>query len=163
MEQSAVEAQERRFTPDEINLMSLELIQRVQARYEPGRDRKVTPENVYQPAIVDFREEIEASHVVGRRTLLELRIAKRIETGYRSTYAWLTHQALAGSRLLVETAASLHFRELFINDPNLGGRYSALSYFGLVPAALVVDRLPTDHHDIPVEYLATEEGVIETA
>jgi len=29
------------------------------------------------------------------------------------------------------------FRNLFLNDPNIGGRYSALSYFGLVPAALV--------------------------
>ena len=29
------------------------------------------------------------------------------------------------------------FRETFLNDPNIGGRYSALSYFGLVPAALV--------------------------
>ena len=34
---------------------------------------------------------------------------------------------------------------------------------GVVPGALVVDRLPADSHDIPVEYLATEEGVIETA
>ena len=34
---------------------------------------------------------------------------------------------------------------------------------GVVPAALVVDRLPSDPHDIPVDYLATEEGVIETA
>ncbi len=34
---------------------------------------------------------------------------------------------------------------------------------GVVPADLVVDRLPADPHDIPVEYLATEEGVIETA
>lgn len=30
-----------------------------------------------------------------------------------------------------------HFRALFLNDPNIGGRYSALSYFGLVPAALI--------------------------
>jgi transaldolase/glucose-6-phosphate isomerase len=29
------------------------------------------------------------------------------------------------------------FRAVFLNDPNIGGRYSALSYFGLVPAALV--------------------------
>lgn len=28
------------------------------------------------------------------------------------------------------------FREVFLNDPNLGGRYSALSFFGLLPAAL---------------------------
>lgn len=34
---------------------------------------------------------------------------------------------------------------------------------GVVPADLVVDLLPTEPHDIPVEFLATEEGVIATA
>jgi glucose-6-phosphate isomerase len=29
-----------------------------------------------------------------------------------------------------------NFRQVFLNDPKIGGRYSALSYFGLVPAAL---------------------------
>jgi glucose-6-phosphate isomerase len=29
------------------------------------------------------------------------------------------------------------FRRVFQNDPNIGGRYSALSYFGIVPAALL--------------------------
>jgi transaldolase/glucose-6-phosphate isomerase len=29
------------------------------------------------------------------------------------------------------------FRKVFTNDPDIGGRYSALSYFGLVPAALM--------------------------
>jgi transaldolase/glucose-6-phosphate isomerase len=28
------------------------------------------------------------------------------------------------------------FLRVFVNDPNIGGRYSALSYFGMVPAAL---------------------------
>ena len=28
------------------------------------------------------------------------------------------------------------FRRTFVNDPDIGGRYSALSYFGIVPAAL---------------------------
>ena len=32
--------------------------------------------------------------------------------------------------------ASSGFRRVFENDPNIGGRYSVLSYFGLVPAAL---------------------------
>jgi transaldolase/glucose-6-phosphate isomerase len=42
----------------------------------------------------------------------------------------------SGSRL--ETLAhKFNFREIFLNDPNIGGRYSALSYFGLVPATLV--------------------------
>ncbi len=38
---------------------------------------------------------------------------------------------------LVELAARHRFRETFLNDPNIGGRYSALSLFGLVPAALL--------------------------
>lgn len=38
---------------------------------------------------------------------------------------------------LADTAKKYNFRKTFINDPNIGGRYSALSYFGLVPAALI--------------------------
>lgn len=38
---------------------------------------------------------------------------------------------------LLELAARYEFREVFLNDPNIGGRYSALSFFGLVPAALL--------------------------
>ncbi len=38
---------------------------------------------------------------------------------------------------LVELAEQYHFRDIFLNAPNIGGRYSALSYFGLVPASLV--------------------------
>ncbi len=37
---------------------------------------------------------------------------------------------------LTRIAARYHFRDTFLNDPNIGGRYSALSFFGLVPAAL---------------------------
>ncbi len=41
-----------------------------------------------------------------------------------------------GSKL--ETMASEYkFRATFLNDPNIGGRYSVLSYFGVIPAALV--------------------------
>ncbi len=38
---------------------------------------------------------------------------------------------------LTEIAGNYQFRTTFINDATIGGRYSALSYFGLVPAALV--------------------------
>ena len=38
---------------------------------------------------------------------------------------------------LVDTANQLKFRKIFLNDPNIGGRYSALSFFGMVPAALI--------------------------
>ena len=38
---------------------------------------------------------------------------------------------------LVETATELKFRRTFLNQSDIGGRYSALSYFGMVPAALM--------------------------
>jgi hypothetical protein len=38
---------------------------------------------------------------------------------------------------LEQMAKDLSFRKIFLNDPDIGGRYSALSYFGLVPAALL--------------------------
>ncbi|MFT7584607.1 MAG: transaldolase/glucose-6-phosphate isomerase [Cellvibrionaceae bacterium] len=41
-----------------------------------------------------------------------------------------------GSKL--EAMAAEHdFRETYLNDPNIGGRYAALSFFGMVPAGLV--------------------------
>ncbi len=38
---------------------------------------------------------------------------------------------------LQKLAEELGFRKIFLNNPNIGGRFSALSFFGLVPAALV--------------------------
>ena len=37
---------------------------------------------------------------------------------------------------LIKTADEHGFSRVFISDPNVGGRFSALSYFGLVPASL---------------------------
>ena len=45
---------------------------------------------------------------------------------------------------LATLARQLDFRHCFLNDPNIGGRYSALSFFGLVAAGLIgvdLDRL----------------------
>jgi glucose-6-phosphate isomerase len=38
---------------------------------------------------------------------------------------------------LVETAKEQGFRRIFVNQSDIGGRYSALSYFGMVPASLM--------------------------
>jgi transaldolase/glucose-6-phosphate isomerase len=43
---------------------------------------------------------------------------------------------------LVDLADHYHFQAVFTGDPNIGGRYSALSPFGLVPAALVGVDVP---------------------
>ncbi len=45
---------------------------------------------------------------------------------------------------LQKIAEELKFRKIFLNDPNIGGRFSALSLFGIVPAILIgvdVDKL----------------------
>jgi glucose-6-phosphate isomerase len=53
---------------------------------------------------------------------------------------------------LEEMAKELNFRKIFLNDPNIGGRYSALSLFGMVPAALVgVD---------PAKFLFSTESIV---
>lgn len=44
---------------------------------------------------------------------------------------------------LLDTAKKYHFRASFINDPNIGGRFSALSFFGLVAAGIVGIDLKT--------------------
>lgn len=38
---------------------------------------------------------------------------------------------------LADMARRLDFTKVFLNDPDIGGRYSALSFFGLVPAGLI--------------------------
>lgn len=43
---------------------------------------------------------------------------------------------------LETTAQQYNFRATFLNDPEIGGRYSVQSYFGLVPAALVGVDVP---------------------
>ncbi|MBE2197198.1 MAG: transaldolase, partial [Anaerolinea sp.] len=47
-----------------------------------------------------------------------------------------------GSKLAV-VARQYQFRYTLVNDPNIGGRYAALSYFGLFPAVLVGVDLDT--------------------
>ncbi len=45
---------------------------------------------------------------------------------------------------LEQTARDQGFKHIFLNPPDIGGRYSALSYFGLVPAAILgldIERL----------------------
>ncbi len=64
----------------------------------------------------------------------------------------------------LETLAREHgFRQIFINPPDIGGRYSVLSLFGLVPAALLgldVNRLL--HRAAAMAELCRTQSPIET-
>jgi glucose-6-phosphate isomerase len=53
--------------------------------------------------------------------------------GWGNHFVAITDEGTA----LAAQARADHFRELFINPSDIGGRYSALSFFGLVPAALM--------------------------
>ena len=50
-----------------------------------------------------------------------------------SRYAAVTDPGTA----LATLGAERSFRRVFANRPDIGGRYSVLSYFGMVPAALI--------------------------
>lgn len=55
---------------------------------------------------------------------------------------------------LVSLAASSGFRRVFLNDPDIGGRFSALSFFGLVPGAVAglnIERLLESAQDMAVQ------------
>ncbi|MBM3945297.1 MAG: glucose-6-phosphate isomerase, partial [SAR202 cluster bacterium] len=64
---------------------------------------------------------------------------------------------------LAALGRSQGFREVFENDPTIGGRYSALSYFGMVPAALIgVDiGLLLQRADLMREWCSTDVAVRE--
>ena len=66
----------------------------------------------------------------------------------------------AGSQL--ETLARARgFRDVFLNPADIGGRYSALSYFGLVPAALLGYDLPALAAETMRAFQANDTGIAE--
>ncbi len=63
---------------------------------------------------------------------------------------------------LVDTANMFNFRKIFLNDPNIGGRYSALSLFGMLPAALLgidIKTLLTKAKHAAEQFTGFEDGV----
>jgi glucose-6-phosphate isomerase len=64
---------------------------------------------------------------------------------------------------MADTAAAESFRRIFLNQADIGGRYSALSYFGMVPGALMgadVTRLLRQTQSM-VEACAADVNVAE--
>ena len=70
--------------------------------------------------------------------------APTLETRSHLAWAWERHPDQAGFAVITDPgselaalAAEQGFADTFENPPDIGGRYSALSLFGLVPALLV--------------------------
>jgi glucose-6-phosphate isomerase len=68
------------------------------------------------------------------------RIVAAGEQNWASRFIAITDEGTA----LHQRATSERFKDIFVNPSDIGGRYSALSFFGLIPAALMgadVDRI----------------------
>lgn len=105
-------------------------------------------------AVLSQAERLDLRHTL---FLVASKSGRTVETlsFYRRFYNWAVAELgeeAAGRHFvaitdpgsqLIEIAAEHGFRAVFLNDPNIGGRYSALSYYGLVPAALVGVDLET--------------------
>ena len=70
-------------------------------------------------------------NVMAAEAMRRLRDAGITEPGSR--FVAITDEGTALHRRAIDE----RFREVFVNPSDIGGRYSALSFFGLVPAALM--------------------------
>lgn len=89
-------------------------------------------------------------HLAKTLVLVASKSGGTLETDCMMRHFWARHEALGtaqpgrhfaaitdpGSSLFAE-AQTRHFRAIFENASDIGGRYSATSFFGLVPAALL--------------------------
>jgi glycerol-3-phosphate O-acyltransferase len=60
MNPQAMASAEHRLSQDDLNLLVLDVVMKLKASYTPGKDRVVTPENVFQPAVTAGRDALEA-------------------------------------------------------------------------------------------------------
>jgi hypothetical protein len=98
-------------------------------------------DTTHPAAVASLTERLDLAHTL---FVVASKSGTTIETRSHLDYFWsLAPQGAQfvaitdpGSEL-EDLAVERDFRAVFANPPDIGGRYSALSYFGLVPAALI--------------------------
>lgn len=114
----------------------------------PGHPKLIVLDSTDPLAVTNVRKQLEPERTL---FVVSSKSGGTVETlsFFKYFYTWLTEEldgAAVGDHFvaisdpgssLLELAERYQFRAAFANDPNIGGRYSALSYFGLVPAALL--------------------------
>ncbi len=107
----------------------------------PGRLELVVLDTTHPDQILAAEESLPLD-----RTLFLIASKSGTTTETLSHFAYFWDKVPDGSRFVAITdpgtplealAKENGFRATFLNPPDIGGRYSALSYFGLVPGALV--------------------------
>ncbi|MDH3402312.1 MAG: hypothetical protein OES32_05215 [Acidobacteriota bacterium] len=110
----------------------------------PGRPRLTVLDSTHPAAVA---AHLEAFPAASSLYVVSSKSGTTLETlSFFRTFWHQTAQGRAGQRFvavtdpdsaLAELARQRGFRRLFLAPPDVGGRYSALSHFGLVPAALI--------------------------
>lgn len=109
-----------------------------------------------QLTVLDTTDELTltgaAARMDPRRTIFVVasKSGSTVEVASMERYFWQEMTRAVGERAgghfiaitdpgtaLYELAIARGYREIFVNPPDIGGRFSALSLFGLVPAALI--------------------------
>ena len=107
----------------------------------PGALRLHTPDTTDPEELLALEASLDLD-----RTLFIAASKSGATIEMRAQLAWFREKAPDGTRFLAITdegapldaiASDLGFRRVFHGDPEIGGRYSALSLFGMVPAALI--------------------------
>ena len=86
---------------------------------------------------IDARHDAVRRLVEVRRDDRDARRSSSTSTSRQAATARTSSRSPTPARRCASSAREHGFRRVFVNDPDIGGRYSALSYFGLVPAALI--------------------------
>ncbi|MFO8089843.1 MAG: hypothetical protein R6U13_08410 [Desulfatiglandaceae bacterium] len=129
-----------------------------------GISKKLRPETTFFLVSSKSGGTVETLSLMNHFYSLVCRKLGRAEAGRR--FAAITDPGSG----LEKTAEKLKFREIFLNDPEIGGRYAALSYVGLVPAALIgvdvgrfLQRAREASAGAMVDHVAAEQGANSAA
>src|SRR5690348_13496344 len=112
-----------------------------------GQPQLIVLDTTDPATILDAEREIDLAHTI---FIVASKSGGTIETLTQFAYFYDKVHAIAGDEAgrqflaITDPGTKLetmghdhHFREVFLNPPDIGGRYSALSFFGLVPAAII--------------------------
>ena len=105
-------------------------------------------DSTYPAAVLDYDKQLDVSKtlfIVATKSGGTAETLSAFKFFYNRALEELGSEQAAGQHFvaitdpgskLVDIAKQYQFRDTYLNDPNIGGRYSVLSYFGLLPATL---------------------------